>query len=53
MNASILVSVIFLLAFLLNLILGNGVQNVWDWLSGLAFGLAVTNLAQHMERKNG
>ena len=53
MNASILVSVVFLLAFMLNQVLGNGVQSGWDWVSGLAFGLAVTNIFNHLERKNG
>lgn len=57
MNASILVSVIFLLTFVLNLIFGKGIVNGWDWLSGLAFGLAVTNLApkilKSLERRNG
>ena len=49
---SILVSVLFLLAFVLNLIFGKGIGSGWDWLSGLAFGLAVTNIAKHLERKN-
>ncbi len=57
MNASILVSVIFLLTFVLNLIFGKGIVNGWDWLSGLAFGLAVMNLApkilKSLERRNG
>lgn len=57
MNASIFVSVMFLLAFTLNLVFGKGISNGWDWLSGLAFGLAVTNLAPRilakLERRNG
>ena len=57
MSASIFVSVMYLLAFTLNLIFGKGIFSGWDWLSGLAFGLAVTNLAPKilakLERRNG
>lgn len=42
---SIAISVIFLAVFLLNMVIGAGIGNVWDLISGAALAIAVMNLA--------
>ena len=56
MNTSILISVLFLAAFVLNLIFGTGIISFWDLINGICLTLAITNLApkilHYLEQKS-
>lgn len=38
-------SIFFLVVFVICVILGNVIDNWWDWLTGLVFGLAIYQVA--------
>ena len=53
MNLTVLVSVFFIVTFVLKMIFGKGIENWDDWFVGLAFGLAIHNISVYSrENKN-